>query len=285
MKVVEQLDLTNYNAFRLNAKCERAFFPESEDELKELLQSLKSAVHIIGSGNNIILSKSYYDTPFILLRENFSKIQIINKNRIKAQSGALLNDLANFAMLKELSGLEVFSDIPSSVGGAVVMNAGASGDQIANHIAEITVLMTDDLSVIGGTPSNFNYGYRQSDFQINNKMIVLGATFQLEKSDKAEIINKTKKFKDERWKKQPRNWPNAGSVFKRPEGYFVGKLIEEAGLKGFSIGGAQISEKHAGFIINLGNAHGEDILELIEYIKLTILQETGIALELEQRII
>lgn len=284
MIIETDLDLTPYNSYRINSVASIAYFPESKQELLNLIQSQSNYI-VIGGGCNIVLSKERYDdTIFIILRENYSGIETID-NKIRCLAGTDLMSLSLYALEKGFTGLEIYYDIPGSVGGAVVMNAGAKGEDIAHLIEEVEVYDTELGKIINLNKEELGYDYRNSLFLNNSKLIVLSATFGLQSSDRQKIREKMESNKLERWKKQPREYPSAGSVFKRPIGIYVGPMIEKLGLKGYRIGGAEVSTKHAGFIVNKGNATGTDIVMLIGYIKERVMAEFNIMLETEQRII
>lgn len=285
MKLESNFELTLYNAYRLYAVCAKAFFPETEEDFCRIYTEYtdKSKV-IIGNGNNIILSKEWYDDYFIILHGCFEKIQIY-KNIIAAEAGATMLKLSEIALKHSLSGLEIFYDIPSSVGGAVFMNSGANGEEISNLVTKVRYIDLVDLTIKEKLKQDLKFEYRNSFFQKNPDKIVLQAWFKLASGNYNTIRSKMETTRKSRWDKQPREYPNCGSVFRRPEGRFVGSMIDELGLKGFSIGGAQISEKHGGFIINKGNATGSDILKIVSEVQLKVKMKFGINLELEQRII
>jgi len=284
MKKYKNFDLTNYNSYRIKARCTTAYFPETELEISLLFQELEQ-YYLIGSGHNIILSKSYYDTPFIILNGNLNSIELINTHIIAASAGSMMWDLSNFALENSLSGLEIFNDIPSSVGGAVVMNAGASGEEIKDILLNVRYLDLEDCKIKEISKNEINFEYRNSIFQKYRNKIVLKAWLELKTGNKKDIKNKMDFIKSQRWIKQPRDFPNAGSVFKRPKGFYVGTIMEHLNLKGLKIGGAMLSNKHGGFIINYNNATGKDILELISFLKRVVKEHYNIELELEQQII
>ncbi|GHA46257.1 UDP-N-acetylenolpyruvoylglucosamine reductase [Salinimicrobium marinum] len=285
MIIKENFDLSAYNAYGLKVHCAKAIFPETEEELVNLFrEELDQPRIILGNGNNVILGKSSYEQSFIIFNGSFNKIWI-DKNHIIAQAGATLEQFSVSALNNNLSGAEIFYDIPSSVGGAVVMNAGASGEEIKNILFKVRYLDLEDLQVKEIFKEDIGFEYRNSFFQKNTDKIVLKAWFNLRPGNRETISLKMDATKANRWAKQPRNYPNCGSVFKRPQGKFVGPMIDELGLKGFTIGGAQVSEKHSGFIVNLGGATGEDILDLIKHIQNKVKDKFDILLEVEQRII
>ncbi|WP_026463366.1 UDP-N-acetylmuramate dehydrogenase [Adhaeribacter aquaticus] len=285
MKVFKNFDLTNYNSYKIKAICARAFFPDTEEDIREIYQGKTNNLILIGSGHNIILSKEYYEEDFIIFSGNFESIIFLDDTTFTVEAGATLLQLSEMAYEKSLSGLEMFYDIPSSVGGAVVMNAGAGGEEIKDLLVKVRYYNPHNNTFNEITKEEINFEYRNSFFQRNPGMIITNATLRLEPKDKALIRQKMDSIKEARCAKQPKDFPNAGSVFKRPPGKFVGPMIDELGLKGYSIGGAKVSEKHSGFIINFNNAKGADILNLIEQVKEKVLVKFQIELEVEQRII
>lgn len=284
MKIFYQLDLTNYNSYRISSRCKIAYFPENENDTIDFIKEYKDFI-ILGSGHNIIFSKDYYDTPIMIFNGNFNKISLSADQVIEVEAGAMMSDVAEFALFNGLSGVEIFWDIPSSLGGAVVMNAGASGEEIKDVLVKVRYLDLKDMEIKEISTDNIEFSYRNSIFQRSQNKIVLKAWLKLKPGDSNEIKLKMENIKSQRWDKQPRDFPNCGSVFKRPKGYYVGQIISELDLKGYSIGGAKISEKHGGFIINYNKAKGADIIALINHVRQIVLDQYGIVLEIEQRII
>lgn len=285
MKEFSKFDLTEYNSYRIKAICSKAYFPESEDDIIEFFQK-KEPFILLGSGHNVILSKSYYSDRFLIFNRNFNKVIVDTATGfIEAEVGSTMLSLSEIALKNSLSGLEIFYDIPSSLGGAVVMNAGASGEEIKDVLVKVRYLDLVDMQVKEILKEEMGFDYRNSFFQRNTDKIVIKVWIKLHQAPKNEIKSKMDRIKAARWAKQPRDYPNAGSVFKRPKGYFVGALMDELGLKGYTVGGAKISEKHGGFIINVRNATGGDILTIITEVKKHVKEKFGIDLEIEQRII
>lgn len=285
MRVYKNFDLTDYNSYRIKSKCRSAFFPENEDDVIKLY-SLKQDYIVLGSGHNLILSKAYYDTDFIIFNGNFDSIIVENEsNVIVTESGATILRVSETAEKHNLTGAEFLYDIPSSVGGAVVMNAGTKEGETKNILKRVRYLDLNDLLVKEKKNEDLELEYRNSYFQKNKNKIILKVWFQLKTGFRANIRQIMDESKARRWAKQPREYPNGGSVFKRPPGKFVGPMIDELGLKGYTIGDAQISEKHSGFIVNLGSASGKDILKIIKYVQEKVLQKFKVNLEVEQRII
>ncbi len=285
MRILENFDLTEYNAYKIKAICKKAFFPEKEEDLVKIYNETSNINKIIiGNGNNILMSKKYYESYFIIFNGNFEKYKI-KGNLIEAEAGSTLQILSDKALENNLKGLEMFYDIPSSVGGAIVMNAGADGEEIKDLLVKARYLDLSDMTIKEISKEEIGFEYRNSFFQKHTNNIVLKGWFLLEEGNREEIKNKMETIKQNRWKKQPREYPNCGSVFKRPPGRFVGPMLDELGLKGFAIGGAMISEKHSGFIVNKGNATGEDILNLISEVQKRVKAKFNVDLEVEQRII
>lgn len=285
MKSYRNFSLKSYNSYRVSAHCERAFFPENEEDVVNIFKEYPNPV-LIGSGHNIILSKEYYDNAFMIFNGNFNAVNVDAENNIiEAEAGISMLEISQIACENSMTGLEVFYDIPSSLGGAVVMNAGASGEEIKDVLIKVRFLDLDDFKIKEKDASELNFEYRNSFFQKSKNKIVLKSWLQLVEGNKEDIRDKMESIKEKRWAKQPKEYPNAGSVFKRPEGRFVGPMLDELSLKGFTIGGAQVSKKHSGFIVNHDDATGQDILNLIKEIQIKVKNRFDVDLEVEQRII
>ena len=233
---------------------------------------------ILGNGSNVLVKDSGIDGVVIKIASNFSSIDV-SDTRIRADAGALLVTIAKKALEASLGGFEFASGIPGTLGGAIVMNAGAYGREMKDVVLETKVL-TMDGEIVTLTNEQHEFKYRDSLIQENN-YIVLESTLELYNDDKQKIKDYMIELQKKRMDSQPLKYPNAGSTFKRPEGYFAAKLIQDAGLKGYEIGGAMVSTKHAGFIINKGNATADDILNLISYVKNTVYDKFGVILEPE----
>lgn len=287
MRIVDDFDLTLYNSYRVNSRCRRVFIPEIEQDFVDLYREYPDCSDkvILGGGYNVILAKEYYEKDFVLIGESFSAVSLSENGLIEAEAGLDIRVLSELALKHSFSGLEIFYDIPSSLGGAVVMNAGAGGEDIKGVLVKVRYLDLGDMKIKEIYKENIAFEYRNSFFQRESNKIILRVWLRLEKGEKLSIERKMENIKAARWAKQPKDLPNAGSVFKRPVGYFVGPMIEELGLKGYVIGGAKISEKHAGFIVNNNMATGRDILDLITLVKMKVLEKFGVDLEIEQRII
>jgi UDP-N-acetylmuramate dehydrogenase len=232
---------------------------------------------MIGNGSNILFSDDGF-SGIIIKTTKLNHLEIKN-NIITADCGARLSKMCDLALQNSLGGITPLCGIPGTVGGAVYMNAGAYGSEIKDTLISSTYL-DENLNLIAINNEEHNFSYRKSFFSHTN-LIILSSQFKLEKSDYNILKEETTCFLKQRAEKQPLNFPNAGSTFKRPNEYYAGKLIEDCGLKGFCIGDAQVSEKHSGFLVNKGNATAKDVLELIEYIKKKVFNEYNIMLETE----
>lgn len=285
MKIFEDFSLKEYNSYRLDATCRKALFPESDEDIRELFSDRSVKRFVLGGGFNVILSKRHYDEEFVIFSKNYSAIELSGDTEITAASGASMKDLSEFALSHHLTGLEIYYDIPSSVGGAVVMNAGAGGEDVHALLRSVLYYDPEADSFKTRYAGDADFEYRNSFFQRNPQMIVCRAVFELAAGNPELIRGKMDATKTARWAKQPREYPNAGSVFKRPPGRFVGPMIDELGLKGYTVGGAKISEKHSGFIVNFNQATGADIIALIAHVRSEVKNVYSIDLEVEQRII
>ena len=260
-------------------------FPQNEQMLQQLLVFCKgtdTVPFLLGKGSNLLIPDSGLDGVTICT-ERMQKHALLSPDEIICEAGLSLSRLCIFAQEHGLSGLEFAYGIPGSVGGAVFMNAGAYGGEMRDVLSTVTSVDMDGRLHVH-TVDDLKLGYRTSVFQQNGET-VLSAVIRLTPGDPDAIRAKMDEILGKRKDKQPLNFPSAGSTFKRPEGYFAGALIEQCGLKGYAIGGAQVSEKHAGFIVNRGGASASDVLRLIDYIRQTVLRETGVSLEPEIRCI
>ncbi|MCE7040502.1 UDP-N-acetylmuramate dehydrogenase [Dyadobacter sp. CY312] len=285
MKTFQNFDLTDYNSYKIKAVCKTAYFPDTDDDIHRLFSNVAQKKILLGGGYNVLLSKDYYDTEFVIFSGNYNKMELVGEESILCEAGCDMKELSEFALSCELSGLEIFFDIPSSLGGAVVMNAGAGGEDIQTVLDKVWYYNPGSGRIEEITKEEIGFEYRNSFFQKNPEMIVCRTLLSLKKNNPSVIREKMDTIKAARWAKQPREFPNAGSVFKRPPGRFVGPMIDELGLKGYTVGGAKISEKHSGFIVNCNNACGHDIIAIIVYVKERIRTSFGVELDIEQRII
>ena len=281
----EEVSLRNYNAYRVNTICSYLVFPKTVEELIEILKYLKEnniKYYILGNGSNIILSMDYYNGVMIKL-DNLNSI-IYKDNLVTAGAGCSLIKLSLDTIEKGLSGMEFSAGIPGCVGASVAMNAGAYNNDISDILKEATIL-TPDNEVKVMKNNELNFEYRDSFLKKNKEYIVLSATFELTKGNIEEMRELVEERKQKRIASQPLELPNAGSVFRNPEGSYAGALIEKANLKGYNINDAEVSNKHANFIVNKGNATGKDIISLITKIQKEIKEQDDIDLKLEQIIV
>ena len=274
-----------HTTFKVGGNARYYLVPESFDDVKKALDFAKEKNlphYIIGKGSNLLFSDDPYEGVVIEIGSGLNDITITGTT-IEADAGVSLASLSKKAADESLAGLEFASGIPGTVGGAVVMNAGAYDGEIKNVLKEVKILSNNN-EIITKKTEELDLSYRHSIFQ-NNSDIVLSATFELQQGNKEEIISKIKELNAKRKEKQPLEFPSAGSTFKRPEGYFAGKLIQDSGLRGFSVGGAQVSEKHCGFVVNTGDATAADIYELITKVRQIVLEKQGVELEPEVRLV
>ncbi|MGI6751222.1 MAG: UDP-N-acetylmuramate dehydrogenase [Anaerovoracaceae bacterium] len=285
-KVLKEVPMSSYTSFKAGGRASVFVEPGSLDELKDIIYYLNCSdtpYYILGNGTNTLVRDGGYKAVIIHIGEAFAAIKVEGE-RIFAGAGALLSSVALRALEYELSGMEFAGGIPGSVGGAAFMNAGAYDGEMKQVVEEVRILSgkgDGEYSLSGG---EMEYGYRHS-LLMERCDIVLQVRFKTWKGDGKTIQEKMKDFTIRRNEKQPLRYPSAGSFFKRPPGYFAGKLIEDAGLKGLSLGGARVSPLHAGFLINEKNATATEIIQLMEVVQQTVLNNSGILLEPEVRII
>ena len=285
-QVLEHEPMARHTTMRVGGPAEILFSPASEGELLFAVREAKRAgapFRIIGNGSNLLVLDGGLPGLTIRLGEAFSKISV-DGNQIRAQAGALLSRVAAAARDASLTGLEFASGIPGSTGGGMAMNAGAYGGQLSDVFEGCRALdpETGIISALG--PAEMALGYRESA-ALSRGLIVTEAAFRLTAGDRSAIQAKMDDLSARRREKQPLNLPSAGSTFKRPEGYFAGALIEQAGLKGLRVGGACVSEKHAGFVVNDRGATARDVLDLIRLVQARVLEHSGVRLETEVRIL
>ena len=278
--------LFKHSSFKIGGPADIFIKPYNILQLKEIIKNcnnLQIPYNVIGNGTNIIFKDNGFKGAIINISSKMEDIQIENDYEITASAGTTLAKLAYFAMEHSLTGLEFCWGIPGNVGGAVFMNAGAYNREIKDVIIN-SYYIDNNCNEGFLTKNEMQLGYRYSIY-FDNKFIITSAKFKLTPATKQDIKLKMDEFMAKRKLKQPLEFPNAGSIFKRPKGNYAGTLIEQCGLKGFSVGGAEVSKKHAGFIINKGTATAEDVIKLISIIKKTVFEKTGYNLEPEIKII
>lgn len=284
-KIEENISLKTLTTYKAGGTAKLVVYPNNLDKLILLIKLIKEYninYIILGKGSNTLFSDKEYIGVIIKL-DNLNKIEF-NQNKVYVESGVPLSKLVIESAKRNLTGLEFAIGIPGNVGGAIYMNAGAYGSNMSSIVKNITVL-NENLEIEEIPIQNINFSYRYSILQDNKNLICIGTTIELEYGKKEEIDNKIKENLTKRKNTQPLEYPSAGSVFRNPEGNYAGKLIEELKLKGLSIGGAEISTKHANFIINKNNATSDDILKLIKLVQSKVKQKYNIELKLEQQLI
>ncbi len=276
--------MSRHTTFRVGGPADYMYFPDSEEDLLNAINCARRAEMnciIIGNGSNLVVRDGGIRGMVIVLGDAFADVRA-EDTRIIAQAGVSMAKTACFAQERGLSGLEFASGIPGTLGGGCAMNAGAYGGQISDVLISARVLLDGEIRTL--SRDEMQMGYRTT-LPLTRGGIVLSAIFELRRDDPAAILARMKDLNARRREKQPLNLPSAGSMFKRPEGHFAGALIQECGLKGARVGGAQVSEKHAGFVVNAGGATAADILNLVALVQRTVLERTGIALEMEPRVL
>lgn len=280
MEIKKNELMKNHTSFKIGGFADEFCEVQSAEDIKKLIEYTKAKeipYTVIGNGSNLLVGDKGIRGLVIKIAKGFDAAEVSGET-ITAESGILLSRLANAALKEKLSGMEFASGIPGTLGGAIYMNAGAYGGEMKDIVKKVTYL--EDGEIKTASADELDFGYRRSRF-CGSDAVILSAELALEKADYDEIKAKMDDFKERRTSKQPLSMPSAGSTFKRPEGYFAGKLIEDAGLKGVSVGGAQVSEKHSGFVVNTGNASARDVLDLIKYIQKTVYDKFGVNLETE----
>ena len=273
--------MSRHTTFRVGGPADFFVTPKAKEEVRDVIRICKEAgmpYYIIGNGSNLLVSDAGYRGVIVQICKEMNEVKV-EGDLVKAQAGALLSGIAAKALGAELSGFEFASGIPGTIGGACVMNAGAYGGEMKDVLESVTAL-TGEGKIIELGRNELELGYRTSVIA-KKGYIVLGAVLKLERGDGEKIKAYMDELKEKRITKQPLEYPSAGSTFKRPEGYFAGKLIQDADLRGFQVGGAQVSEKHCGFVINKDHATAADIVELMQQVSDRVEEKFGVKLEPE----
>ena len=281
----ENASLKNYNTYKIDAISDFIIFPKNEDELIIILKELeknKIRYLFLGNGSNVIFSKSYFKGVIIKL-DNFNMVEY-NDTLVTVGAGFSLIKLAMETIDKGLSGLEFAAGIPGCVGASTAMNAGAYNSDMASVVKSVKVL-TPNLDIKTFENKELEFSYRDSFLKRNKNYVVLSTTFELSQGDTEAMKKQVVERRMKRFASQPLNIPSAGSVFRNPDNMYAGELIEKLNLKGYRVGDAEVSEKHANFIVNVGNATGNDVIELIKKIKKEVKSKYNVELKLEQIII
>lgn len=283
-ELLENESMSKHTTFRVGGLVEKYYKVYTIDGLKEILDICNKNNEkplIIGNGSNLLVSDKGIDQPVIEFGTGFDTIEV-DGWKIKAKSGAMLSKIAKTALENELTGFEFASGIPGTVGGAVYMNAGAYGGEMKDVVTSVRVYKNGEILDIDGSEMQFAYRYSRA---MAEEMIILEVTIELKNGNKKDIEDMMDELNSRRREKQPLEYPSAGSTFKRPEGYFAGKLIMDSGLAGKRIGGAMVSTKHCGFIINYENGTASDVYELIKYVQSVVKEKYGVSLETEVKLI
>ena len=285
LELREQEPMSRHTTFRIGGPVRLMALPKTEKEAQAVLKTaweLECPPFFLGNGSNLLVADAGYEGFVLKLARGMDQVQEVNR-RLVAGSAMLLSQLAWAALGRGLAGLEFAHGIPGSLGGAVTMNAGAYGGEMAQVVTAVTCLTrTGELQTVPADRCAFSY--RHSAFSDGSRLI-LRVEFSLPQGDPEEIRAKIEDLARRRKEKQPLEWPSAGSMFKRPPGHFAAALIDQCGLKGLTVGGAQVSEKHAGFVVNRGGATCADVLALVDQVRERVLRQTGVELEMEVRVL
>ena len=284
LTILENEPMSRHCSFRIGGACDAMLLPSSIEDVEAvcaLLAECGEKPFLMGNGTNLLVTDAPLHRIVLRMGEEFSRVDPVNGTALRAESGATLSRLALFAAARGLAGFEFAHGIPGTLGGAVSMNAGAYGGEMKDVVTSVTYL-DKDLSLRETDDAGFSY--RRSRFS-DTDCIVLGAKISLHEDDPDAIRERMRSLAERRRSSQPLDMPSAGSTFKRPAGGYAAALIDEAGLKGYTVGGAQVSEKHAGFVVNRGGACFDDVLRLIEHIQSEVYRVSGIELEPEVKII
>ena len=284
-RVLRNEPMSAHTSFRIGGPADALVLVDNEEELSAVLGIVKDAEHLIlGNGSNFLVADEGYPGIMVKLGEGFSYAEKYGETSVRAGGAATLSSVSSCAMRNGLAGFEFASGIPGSVGGAMFMNAGAYGGEMKDIVRSVRLMSPDGAEVITRTADEMEFAYRNSALQ-SDGYIATEAVFDLEASDEESVRARVMELQEKRNSKQPVNFPSAGSTFKRPAGGYAAALIDEAGLRGFAVGGAQVSEKHTGFVVNKGGATCDDVLSVMRHVRDTVYEKSGIMLEPEVRLI
>lgn len=284
MPLLENEDMSRHCSFHIGGPARALALPGDVTALTKICYLLKKnelAPYLLGNGSNIVFPDEGLPELFLIGTQRLEKLMLLPDGAVYAECGVSLAKLAGFAQQNSLAGLEFASGIPGTVGGGLRMNAGAYGGELKDVVESVVVYYLPEQAMYELTNEQCRFGYRDSLFQKMGGLVILAAVFRLEKGDGEAIAAKMRELNAKRREKQPLELPSAGSAFRRPEGRFAAQLIDEAGLKGFSIGGAQVSEKHAGFVVNRGGATSHDVHELLKEVRRRVYAHSQVVLEPE----
>lgn len=282
-RILKNEPMSKHTTFKIGGPADLFIKVKTVEELKYVIEKVKDNnkdYYVIGNGSNLLVKDN--GIRGIVIKLEFNEINVID-NKINVGAGALLSQVSLIAKENKLSGLEFAYGIPGTVGGAIYMNAGAYGGEMKDIVESVTYL-NENLEVKNLSNDELNFRYRESIFEAN-KGIILSTVLELQKDDEKNIEEKMQNNLNSRKQNQPLEYPNAGSTFKRGKDFITAKLIEDAGLKGKKIGGAKVSVKHSGFVVNTGNATAKDVLELIEYIRTEVKRKFNKEIELEIKVL
>ena len=284
LKLLENEPMSAHSSFRIGGPARALASPAEMTSLTKICFILKQhglAPMLVGNCTNILFPDEGLADLFLISTEKLTRLYQLPDGAIYAEAGVPLSRLAAFAQQNGLTGLEFASGIPGTVGGGVRMNAGAYGGEMKDVVESVVYCYLPEQALYEMPKENCRFGYRSSIFQRASGFAILSAVFRLQEGDKDEIAAKMRELNDRRRDKQPLDLPSAGSAFRRPEGHYAAALIDEAGLKGYAVGGAQVSEKHAGFVVNTGKATSHDVYDLMMHVRKTVYEKSGVALEPE----
>lgn len=279
--ILTEEPMSRHTTFRIGGEAACFIRISSEEQLRKLIPYFENVgveYFVLGKGSNLLVGDKGYPGVILQISDACQQIEA-EENRLQVQAGAALSKVALFAMERGLEGLEFAAGIPGTVGGGVVMNAGAYGGEMKQVVESVRVLSSEG-EILTLDNDTMEFGYRTSIIR-NRNFTVLSVTFRLREGNREEIRARIEDFQKRRMEKQPLNYPSAGSTFKRPEGYYAGKLIMDAGLRGFQIGDARVSDKHCGFVVNVGKATARDVTDVIEEVQEKVRERFGVSLERE----
>ena len=288
LTLMENEPMSQHCSFKIGGAARALAVPSDVSSLTKICYLLKKnnlSPYMLGNGTNILFPDEGLNDLFIVSTEKLTNMFLLEDGAIYVESGVSLSKLSSFAQQNELTGLEFASGIPGSVGGGLLMNAGAYGGEMKDVVESVVIYYLPEQRLYELTKEQCQYGYRHSIFQSMGGCVILSAVLRLEKGSGEEIAAKMRELNERRRDKQPLDLPSAGSAFKRPEGHYAAALIEQAGLKGYSIGGAQVSPKHAGFVVNTGSATSHDVYDLMLHIRKTVYEHSQVVLEPEMIIL
>ena len=286
MERLQNIDMREFTSFKAGGKAREMVILDNVEELQEIMQEiykLKKKYIVLGNGSNTLIQDSGFDGVVVKLGDAFNRV-VVEDDRLICGTGTLMSVVAKAALAADLTGFEFASGIPGSIGGAIFMNAGAYGGEMKDIVESVQLVKNDGSKVVDVKAADLDLSYRHSILE-ETRDVAVTVTLKLKKGNHDEIAAQMADLTKRRNEKQPVQYPSAGSFFKRPEGYFAGKLIQDAGLKGATVGGAQVSELHSGFIINKGGATATDIIDLMHLVQNTVYDKFGVRLEPEVRII